>query len=158
MGGKVKKAIARESEAIGTIAAAYSSISQAYTMLRFLYHQAVTNLVEQGGWEGTDEDGKGDAFLMRFGTLFENYCGRSALFGVFKIFQKLLFSILIGTVGDSFVQSTAFSVIHFLEILYLVIERPHIDITANFKSALKESSKMVTVRMRASVCVSLCAS
>ena len=100
VGGKVKKAIARESEAIGTIAAAYSSISQAYTMLRFLYHQAVTNLVEQGGWEGTDEDGKGDAFLMRFGTLFENYCGRSALFGVFKIFQKLLFSILIGTVGN----------------------------------------------------------
>ena len=126
---KSQQSISQEAETIGAFYAIGSAIYNFWLMIKYLESEVEDMLATQGEWEGVDDEGQGDAFLSKFGSLFDSYSRNAVWFGLLQIFKKLLFSALIALLGNSFVQSTFFTVFHFIEVAFMVVYSPFNDRT-----------------------------
>uniref|UniRef100_A0A7S2DRD1 C2 domain-containing protein n=1 Tax=Octactis speculum TaxID=3111310 RepID=A0A7S2DRD1_9STRA len=104
-------------------------------------------LEEHGEWEGTDEDGTGDDFINRFGALFEDYTGLSVLYGVYVIFRKLIYALVLGTMTDPTSQSAFLSVAHLVEGVYCLLFCPFVRRFSNANEFVVQIGRVSTVLM-----------
>lgn len=75
---------------VGALAQAGMALYNAWLMIKFIRSEIESLLSEQGEWEGVDDDGQGDAFISKFGSLFDSFSASAVWFGLFQVIVKFL--------------------------------------------------------------------